>query len=121
MDKSYHCHFCSKPIAVEKDSSSVMGDVFGGRCHSCPHSTYTFYDNAGRLDTADIVVRYKRRQYTLYFLFSLNCFSIYDERGPSSVSTQGVILNEAICQLNFIPDITPENVLDKLPTILTFQ
>jgi hypothetical protein len=46
-----------------------------------------------------------------YFRLTYNHFNL--TKKPASVSV--------LLELNYLPNITPTNVLDKLPTLLTFQ
>jgi hypothetical protein len=108
-----NCKFCHQPCQKSPVDESAISIE---RCYNHPHVVKAMYykDQPDEMIDFMFVVLYKERKYVFTFgtYHNLEIHSSYFE-----LSCDG----KWIFDMDGSPDITPENALDKLPTLLTFS
>lgn len=108
---NFDCIFCH--VTTEASQSMVNSPTPTFRCHGCNTFYTTFRD--GRL--IDYLIRYQRSPGLVYYLVFdvLNNKFIVEKFGiPAWIG------NNPILTLDFLPNINPDNMEEKLQTLLTF-
>lgn len=114
-----NCKFCDQLCVIENPG---VKNIVVARCNKCPYVVKHFYyvDGQGPEDILDylFIVSYKGKKWL--FNFCLN-----REDGPDPATFDLTNADEPrmdpVVMLNFIPDITPYNALEKLPTLINFS
>lgn len=111
----FHCKFCQKDIS-ESRSPQIMLDIDGYTCHTCN----TFY--AVEIFTGDII------DYAISTVVDGKSYHMYFEVFKNEFELQSVVRHptsnmefKSILKLDFLPDITPFNAKEKIPTLVTFS
>lgn len=107
-----NCHFCNKLCRKHDAKYPVMTrHIWQCDYHGAVRVWHTFI---GDIKSVTLVVIHKEQNYHATFVFNVDKPSFYINH-PTKQNPVNVIFN-----LDFHPDITPENIADKLPTYLTF-
>ena len=101
------CHFCS---------NELPSNIYCIECKNHPHIVRHYYVAGDQW--SEVVFDYfddiaPNKKYSFYFEFNPNHFVI-------TVGKKLYVQQHPILTLDFFPDITPENIAEKFPTILTF-
>jgi hypothetical protein len=96
-----NCYFC-----YNEAFSTDLGTEYC--CPKCPRDVRLYQSSAGELSWMYFSLIHKSYTYTCVVDISQNRFSLWCEG------------DQLICW-NFIPDITPYNITDKLPTLINFS
>lgn len=107
-----NCKFCYQPcISSSTPESSVQIE----RCYNHPYTVKHLYltDNPSHLEYI-FTVPYKGHRYNFNF-------SELDIPSLSPYCLEVSSESQMFLSIDEIPNITPENALDKLPTIITFS
>lgn len=99
-----NCYFCHKPC---QSSATHPNSVE----HKCFYHPMAIIHNVSDLaETVYFTVKYKSKEYDIYFHLKSKQCKMY----------KNIDLKPFI-HFRYIPEITPENFLRKLPTLLTFS
>jgi hypothetical protein len=118
------CYFCQQECVINKTTS-----VISGLCSRHEHviNYYMWADEPeGALEWV-FNITYKEKLFSFSYgmglsgldngvYFDLSALELITMSNGDEMSKLSTIL-----ELDFIPDITPENALDKLPTLLVFS
>jgi hypothetical protein len=107
----YHCYFCQ---------TEMLRNFSLNYCPKCPHDVKMIIsmsgDNAGRPQFFYFRVTYHKVEYDLTYYTWTKKFYLYQYN--KDVTKTALI---EIFHLMYLPNITPYNIMDKLPTLLTFS
>lgn len=97
-----NCYFCQQETILPGDIGAVE------RCPSCPNEVRVYRDDLNPpMHWTYFVVRQNSKRYTCIFFLDRKGFKFY-------------VGNQRVINWNFLPNLTPYNIKDKLPTLLTF-
>ncbi len=111
-----NCTFCHQPCITNQ--LAPQSAVAREECHNHPHTViYLYYkdDPDGLLDCY-MMVPFRDETFMITFTTKINM-------GDGGMGDYFEIAcgNHSVVNLHFIPDVTPENILDRLPTMITFS
>lgn len=116
--KCLYCQSKCEDIYWDDLQTSVV-EVWA--CQSCPNKVLFVIDRStGELTQTRIAVTLKDKAYSVQFLHWSNVcrVNLLSRRDDITGITHH---NELIKEFQFHPDITPSNIHEKLPTIITFS
>src|SRR5574337_138452 len=111
------CDFCQHNC-IHAEYDGIWGrDLSVWECINHPHTVkyYTRLTEITYKFVTTITCQYQQQTYRIHFFHALNNQFRIDVDNPPP-KKGGIVVME----LPFFPDVTPENVLQKLPTYLTF-
>lgn len=121
-----NCRFCYGEMVAGNKTYPTLGKAFSEikewLCYNCPNAVRQFSNT----DSFTIMVRYNESWYEVEQMYtqenskeppllSISKCVFYEEEGKYLVK------NEFVLELNVDGKITPQNIQDKIATILTFS
>lgn len=113
------CYFCQQETL--NGSITIASSFSLGVCTYCPHQCTTSICtdiNTHVIETARIYFNYEEYRWTANFYVSKGSFKIY-QMGKND---ENIYAAKLLFKLSFLPSyITPQNILQKMPTMITFS
>jgi hypothetical protein len=112
------CYFCRQELsnAMQYTPEHRMFGV----CTTCPHTctTYSQFDDLEKISLALISFEHKGIHYTARFEVDHNEFHLNSRRGFED----GSLITSHVMSLYFTPkNITPHNIIKKLPSLILYS
>lgn len=117
------CYFCKKEIPEE--AASITSILYCSICPNCSSpdmqttTTITAHKPEGTLlHMARIHFEYKEYHWVATYYLQEDRFSIHR---MGKIDSEETFITTTLLKLPFLPNITPYNIITKMPTLITFS
>lgn len=119
------CPFCQGPTYLDQEHPVPEGASYF-KCDPCQAIIYCSITELRRIGSGEISGRIPNKHYAKFktihkgqhYTVCLNWYMRYSYLEHNNLETK---VDKQVARWDFIPNLTPQNIQDKLPTLLTFS